>query len=181
MTTIKERFAALEARIEALEERNEEIMDWASHCIEDQEKEIIELKTRIDYDSDQIMEIWDILFEEEEEGEPEEDVVGWEEIPSCECRWCRAVRENEMTRTSLCDVYVDCEACPEFDVCFDAIMRDDIGDCPADCDEDCDECPEGIEIDECIRCGCDDEEECAACNEMEAIERYMLEVRLAGL
>lgn len=67
--------------------------------------------------------------------------------------------EDEMTRTSLCDVYGDCEACPDFDVCFDAIAieedeemesewEDACDDCAQDCDEDCDECRKMMELEE---------------------------------
>jgi len=57
--------------------------------------------------------------------------------------------EDKMIRTSLCDVYGDCEACPEFDVCFDAIVPEEEreeDECPVDCDEDCDECREMVEV-----------------------------------
>ena len=61
-----------------------------------------------------------------------------------------AVEElDELVELTNCDIFTNCEECPEFDQCFFEIAEEE-GVCPADCDEDC----------EC--CGCD-EEDCDEC------------------
>jgi len=69
-----------------------------------------------------------------------------EEIATPGYNWLGEEEEEDICN---CDIYTNCEECPEFDQCFFEISAEE-GICPADCDEDC----------EC--CGCD-EEDCDEC------------------
>lgn len=81
------------------------------------------LRKKLYCNEDQICEIWECILEEDIPEEEEED---------------------KMTRTSLCDVYADCEACPECDVCFDVVIDEDteqLLDDGCDISDSCEECP----------------------------------------
>ena len=94
-----------------------------------------------------------------------------------------------------CDIYKDCEQCPEFEDCFDAVAIEDDGACPADCDEDCECCGcEEAGCDECEvylrdqerQCSPECEEDCTTCYweegaDYEAMEKRMDALRFKGL
>ena len=84
-----------------------------------------ELRKKLYCNEDQICEIWECILDEE--------------IPEDE-------EEKEMERRTLCDVYADCEACPDFEVCDSIRIEEDEAeeewaDAGCDCAETCEECP----------------------------------------
>ena len=131
--TIKERFESLESSILVAEE-NMWLMDVRVKTLEARMKEkdeeidslctmINELRKELDCNSDHICDIWDCILEED--------------IPE---------EEENMERRTLCDVYADCEACPDFEVCDSIRIEEDEAeeewaDAGCDCAETCEECP----------------------------------------
>jgi len=105
-----------------------------------------------------------------------------------------ALKDPEEVELTNCDIYENCEECPEFDQCFFEIAEEE-GVCPVDCDEDCECCGcEEEDCDECEvylrdqgrQCSPECEEDCTTCyweegaafDEMEA---YLDALRFKGL
>lgn len=182
--TIKDRLEMLEEKIDAVESMFLDIEDEIFARLQTLDIRICRMESQMAMDEEDL----DWIFEKvcKKEDGPEIATEGY--------NWLGET-EVELPDITNCDIYKDCEKCPEFDICFDELVPEEVKECPDDCDEDCEccECDEE-ECDECEvyhrdqerQCSPECEEDCTTCyweegaayDEMEA---YMDSLRFKGL
>lgn len=187
--TLEERVYMMEAKLQVLEARINDKDDEIYQLTDEFDAFRDEMETRISRMEGQVAmdeEDLDWIFKKvcRKEDHPEVGTRDWWEK--------MGFAKDEI---SECDIYDNCEDCPKFDDCFEEVVIEDDGGCPADCDEDCECC--GCEEEDCDECEvylqdqerqCSDEcrEDCTTCywaegTAYEEMEAYMDALRFKGL